>query len=366
MSLDVDRTAGIEDSSIVEADPTTDRRWDDFVRASPDGTFYHLAAWKRLLEQTYHFRPIYLAVEGADGSLGGLLPLFLVQSPLTGRKLVSLPFSDVCGPLARTDRVRQLLLNRACTIACDQRAKCLQIRSSRSDLQNSLPGLVADSRYADFVLRLNEDPNVLWTNPAMAKVRGHVRKAIRSGVAVYRGETDRDLSDFYALHLRTTKKHGMPAQPYAFFRNLVDILGRECEIRLLLARHEGRAIGASLFVAFGDCVYYAYNASEQSALALGPNDLLLWEAIQWACRAGFQRFSFGKTSLDNEGLVTFKRGWGAEAMPLRYYYYPDVVGLTSTAYGEKSRKYQAITIAWRALPSPVTDRIGGVLYKHLA
>lgn len=366
MSLDVARAAGTEGSSVVEVDPTTDRRWDDFVRAFPNGTYYHLAAWKRVLEQTYHFQPIYLAAETPDGSFEGLLPLFLVQSPLSGRKLVSLPFSDVCGPLASTERALRLLLDRAYAIAGSQRAKYLQIRSSRSDLQSAQPSLVADSRYADFVLRLNEDPNVLWTNPAMAKVRGHVRKANKSGVTVNRGDTDRDLSEFYALHLRTTKKHGMPAQPYAYFRNLVHTLGHDCEIRLLLARYEGRTIGASLFIAFGDCAYYAYNASEQSALALGPNDLLLWEAIQWACRAGYQRFSFGKTSLDNEGLVTFKRGWGAEAVPLRYYYYPDVVGLTSTAYGEKSRKYQAITIAWRALPAPLTDRIGGLLYKHLA
>ncbi len=351
---------------VVEVDPTTDPRWDAFVRADPAATFYHLAAWKRVLEQTYHFQPLYLAATVADGSFEGVLPLFVVQSPLTGRKLISLPFSDICGPLARTKDALRSLLDHACDLADDQHAKYVQIRSSRGDLHGIQPRLVADTRYADFVLGLEESPDILWNNPILAKVRGHVRKAARSGVTISRGETRQDVQEFYALHLRTTKKHGMPAQPLDYFLNLVRTLAADCDVRLLLARHGGRTIAASLFIGFSDHVCYVYNASEPSALSLGPNDLLLWEAIQWACQGGYRRFSFGKTSLDNHGLVTFKRGWGAEALPLHYYYYPDVDGLTSTAYSERSWKYQVVTAIWRALPGPLTDRVGGILYRHLA
>lgn len=351
---------------VVEVDPAMDPRWDAFVRASPVATFYHLGAWKRVLEQTYHFQPLYLAATDPNGSFEGILPLFIVQSPLTGRKIVSLPFSDISGPLASTDSALRLLLNRACDVADDQHAKYVQIRSARGDLRSIQPRLVVDTRYADFVLGLEEDPDVLWSDPLMAKVRGHVRKAVRSGVTVSRGETTRDLRAFYALHRRTTKKHGMPAQPFDYFLNLVRILAADCHVRLLLAHHEGRTIAASIFIGFADQLSYVYNASEPTALSLGPNDLLLWEAIHWACQSGYRRFSFGKTSLDNRGLVTFKRGWGAEALPLHYYYYPEVDGLTSTAYRERSWKYRMITAIWRALPGPLTDRIGGVLYRHLA
>lgn len=359
-------TVHSEASRVIEIDPCVDPRWDSFVRASDSGTFCHLGAWSQVLRRTYHYRPYYLAVENPASNLVGLLPLFFVRSPLTGRKLVSLPFSDVCGPLTTNQEDLRTLLGHACTLREICQAKYLQIRSSRSDLTEAEPRLTTDARYLDFVLRLSDGPAAIWSNPVAAKARTHIRKAIKSDVAVQAGETEHDLRAFYALHLKTTKKHGMPAQPYAYFRNFWEILRPACAVRLLLARHLGRVVAASLFVGFGDCVQYAYNASEPDSLIVGPNYLILWQAIQWACEAGYGRFSFGKTSRENEGLVHFKRGWGADEIPIVYYYHPEAAGLTSTNYGERSARYQTVTQLWRTLPAPITNALGGLLYGHLA
>jgi len=206
----------------------------------------------------------------------------------------------------------------------------------------------------------------VWSRSSFATVRRHVRKANQKGITVHEGHAERELAEFYGLHLKTTKKHGMPAQTYRYFQNFWQLLPRDCDVRLLLARRDGRAVAASLFVGFGDCVQYVYGASEPSALPLGANYLVIWEAIRLACARGYRRFTLGKTSRENQGLLRFKRWWGADEIPLTYYYHPAVDGTTSSAYTERSLKYHIVTGLWRALPAPVTDRVGGLLYGHLA
>jgi FemAB-related protein (PEP-CTERM system-associated) len=350
---------------VVPINPTRDARWDRFAYASPEASFYHLSAWQQLLQDTYHFRSLALGVEADDGALHGVLPLFLVQSPLTGRRLISLPFSDVCGPLATGPRALDQLVAQALALQGQHQAKYLEIRTTRDDLETIAPPLVGDARYVDYVLDLSDGVDAVWSR-RIGGVRTKIRKALKLGVTAELGDTERDLRVFYALHLQTTKKHGMPAQPYRYFRNLWQTLRRECPVFLVIGRHQHRVVASSLFVGFRQTLYYVYNASDPDALDLNPNYVVLWEAVQWACQHGYQDFRFGKTSLDNPGLHRFKSQWGAQVVPLRNYYYPQVSGLTSTAYAERTWKHQAITRVWRALPAPVTDLVGGLLYRHLA
>ena len=74
--------------------------WDRFVLAHPEGTLFHLGAWKRLVEGTYPFDPEYLLAE-AGGEIVGVLPLFRVRSLLFGDALLSVPFAVYGGVVAR-------------------------------------------------------------------------------------------------------------------------------------------------------------------------------------------------------------------------------------------------------------------------
>ena len=61
-------------------------------------------------------------------------------------------------------------------------------------------------------------------------------------------------------------------------------------------------------------------ASDRRHWELRPNNLVMWTAIDWACRRGYRQLDFGRSELDNEGLRDFKRRWGAMELPLRYSY----------------------------------------------
>ena len=73
-------------SSIVRIDPLADPRWDEFLATHPRGSVWHSSAWVRVTQRTYGYRPAHLAFE-RDGALEGILPLVLVDSRLTGRRL---------------------------------------------------------------------------------------------------------------------------------------------------------------------------------------------------------------------------------------------------------------------------------------
>ena len=77
----------------------TDPAWLDFVAAASEATVFHLAAWTRVLADTYRYRAVALATVDEQGRVTAGAPLARVRR-FSGAAWVSLPFSDHCPPLA--------------------------------------------------------------------------------------------------------------------------------------------------------------------------------------------------------------------------------------------------------------------------
>jgi hypothetical protein len=67
-------------------------------------TLYYTPAWLDLITELYGSSALPLTSTNASGRVTGYLPLCFIKSPVTGRRLVSLPFSDHC-PLLAVDQV---------------------------------------------------------------------------------------------------------------------------------------------------------------------------------------------------------------------------------------------------------------------
>ena len=76
-----------------------EKAWDASVVRKEGESFFHLFAWKSVIEQSFGFQHHYLCSKDHAGSINGTLPLFFIDSRLTGKRLVSLAFSYICGPL---------------------------------------------------------------------------------------------------------------------------------------------------------------------------------------------------------------------------------------------------------------------------
>src|SRR3954471_12858696 len=68
---------------IVLVDPCLQKDWDSLVMSHPGFSFFHGAAWARVLRDSYRFSPHYL-VAARDNRLLGLLPIMEARSPITG------------------------------------------------------------------------------------------------------------------------------------------------------------------------------------------------------------------------------------------------------------------------------------------
>ena len=81
-------------------DPLTDPRWPSLVERHPSASAFHTAGWLRALSETYGYAPLAVTASPPTSELTNALPVCRITSRFTGRRLVSLPFSDHCSPFA--------------------------------------------------------------------------------------------------------------------------------------------------------------------------------------------------------------------------------------------------------------------------
>lgn len=342
----------------------SDARLSTFVeQQAKDFSLYYSQAWLDLVATLYGYSVIPLIATNISGHITGFLPLCFMQSPLTGWRLVALPFSDYCPLLAVDECSANYLIDQAIRLAQQQKVRYLELRAGVNEVLAKRTDLVEGNLYARWLLPLATDPDAVWSG-LRKPIQHQIKKSRKLGVQVRIAQRREEMAHYYRLHLQTRcKKHGMPAQPQAFFCNLWDIFAAQGTIQLLLAEYQGNVIAGMILVASGTTVRYAYGASDERYLYLAPNNLLLWTAIAWGCSHGYQTLDLGRTACDNEGLMEFKRRWGAIEEPLPYYYYPRTAGLASTP--EHSGKFRLLASCWRKLPLWMAGPLGSFLYKHL-
>ncbi len=338
-------------------------RWSTFVEQQTKDSLYYSQAWLDLITELYGYAIIPLTTTNSAGEITGFLPLCSMHSPITGRRLVALPFTDLCPLLAVDETSANALVDQAMLLAQEQMVKYLELRAGINDVLSKRSDLMQGQLYVRWLMSLADDPDIVSAN-LRKPIQRQVKKSQKLGVQVRVAQQREDMAQYYRLHLQTRcKKHGMPAQPQRYFYKLWDTFAASGSMQLLLAEYQGRIIAGMILLASGATIKYSYGASDEQHLLLAPNDLLMWTAIKLGCMQGYRTFDMGRTACDNEGLMEFKRRWGAIKEPLPYYYYPHIAGLASTA--ESSLKFRLLTSCWKRLPLPVAGLLGGSLYKHL-
>lgn len=328
-----------------------------------DASFYYNQRWLDLITTLYGYHLIPLTVTDADGQVTGFLPLCAISSPLTGRRLVSLPFSDHCPLLATDAQTANALIEQAITLAKKQKVRYLELRTGTNEYLANHKDLEQADLYVRWLLPLNSNTQTVWSL-LRKPIQHQIKKSRKMGVTVRIAEQRAEVEHYYKLHLQTrSKKHGMPSQPASFFYSLWDHFAADNIMKILLAEHEGNVIAGMVILASGTTIRYAYGASDERFLHLSPNNLLMWHAIEWGCQQGYQTLDMGRTAQENEGLMEYKRRWGAQQEALCYYYYPATAGLASTS--EHSPKFRLLTNAWRRLPISITRPLSSLLYRHL-
>lgn len=105
-------------------------RWDQFVESCSEGTFFHRAGWKEVIERAFGHRTFFLYAE-RDGVMTGVLPLGQVKSRLFGNALISSPFCVYGGAVAEDEDSRSALQDRAKALALELEVDYLEFRNRK-------------------------------------------------------------------------------------------------------------------------------------------------------------------------------------------------------------------------------------------
>ncbi|NIP40180.1 MAG: GNAT family N-acetyltransferase [Candidatus Aenigmarchaeota archaeon] len=330
--------------------------WNELISVFPDATVFHTSNWAKVLAESYSYRPRYFCSFNGQ-ELTGAIPVMEVNSFLTGKRGVSLPFSDFCEPLVSEGVCYHELFEKAVEYGKSVGWKYLELRGGEK--YRGTDEVFGD--YATHSLELYRD-NERQFQGFRNSTRRNVRKALKEGVKTEISSSQEAVKGFYRLNCMTRREHGLPPQPFSFFEKVYEhIISRGLGI-ILLAAIGSKTISGAVYFHFGNNVLYKYGASNRAYQHVRANNLVMGEAIRWYGKRGFNAFDFGRTDLWNEGLLQFKAGWGV-AEGIQKYYRFDIKS-ESFVKGIQGKSHSFYGI-FKKMPVPLLNLIGSVSYRHV-
>ena len=343
----------MEIKRLSVTDTGTAARWDAFVLACPEATFFHRAGWQKVLGDVYRHATWFLYAED-QGRIVGVLPLAQVKSLLFGHSLVGLPFTVYGGVAANDPQAVSALEAEAQRIAKQLGAAHLELRNVKRRHQDwPLQDLYVTFRKEILPL---EQANML---AIPRKQRAMVRKGIKNNL---RSEIDPGVDRFFAMFADNVHRHGTPAMPKRWFQALRDVFGDSCEV-LTVVTEAGRPVSSVLSFYFRDEVLPYYAGDDEAARDLAANDFKYWELMRRACARGLKVFDYGR-SKQGTGPYAFKMNWGFEPTPLAYeycLYKRDSVPQNNP----NNAKYKLLIATWRRMPVGLANWLGPLVVRNL-
>lgn len=345
--------------------PLTDSRWGELVEWHPHASIFHHPSWLQALHRTYGFTPLAFTSSSAAEPLRDGLVFCPIRSWITGKRLVSLPFSDHCDTLADSEESRGFLST--------QIAKALTSVFDYAEIRSTYPLQVIpddnwrpSNRFLLHTISLRPSNDDIFRGFHRDCIRRKIKRAQREQLQYVAGRSDPLLDIFYALLIRTRRRHRIPPQPFRWFRNLRDCMGDRLNIHVALK--DGHPTTAMLTLRHQKTLTYKYGCSDERLNHLGGMPFLFWQVIQEAKCAQIEQLDLGRSEMDNEGLTTFKQHLGATAAPLTYWTYSD----RASGRAQRGNILQLaqhvmplLPASMLCLPRAILSLPGALLYRHM-
>jgi len=265
----------------------------------------HYSSPEFFLEPSWAGKKPFAILALSNGAVVGVLPAMHEGTKVSSRRYVS---------LAR---------NADATAASDALARGLLVEARTAKLvtvDSWVPlecfhgyGFQRRSQQGIIVLDLNQGAKTLFKQ-LNTRRRNGIRRALLRNVSVFQPTSEQDVHAFYAVYsawhgTKRKRIHGDKLSIDTF----LDRFRSNDNFQMFLAGVSGKIVaGITLRFSPGGLVEAANNSSLDSFLSHKPNDLLFWNAIEWACQKGFTRFSLG-------GSHRFLRQFGGQLYPVYRY-----------------------------------------------
>jgi len=322
---------------VLIINPLEQANWDNKLFSHEDYSFFHTATWAHIIHSSYGYKPLYFTIHHENRSTA-MIPFMEVNSPLTGKRGVSLPFTDYCEPVVSNNDQFAELFSHIGNYGKKNGWKYMEMRGGQKFFDQHEPS----EYYWGHTLDLTKGIKNISSNLRDSTKR-NIKKAEKGDVIIEITNSLNAINEFCRLNSLTRREHGLPPQPYYFFKAVYDNIISKHVGFVSLAKYKGTAIAGNVYFQHGKNVIFKYGASDKIYHHLRPNNLVMWEAIKWCCEKGYKNLCFGKTEPDHDGLRQFKMGWGTKEHIIKYYKYDlrinSFVKNTSPTYQHSSTRF---------------------------
>ncbi|MBZ4647028.1 MAG: FemAB-related protein system-associated [Clostridia bacterium] len=296
----------------------TDEMWDNYVSSHDYGNIFQTTSMYHVYENTQNYTPIKLcAIDNNDkivgvllgvviGELRGILGLGFVGS-FSRRSIIQ------GGPLVSNGslKISPKLLLEFDNIA-HQKSLYTQVWNMFDTKDISLENYQFDE-HLNFLIDLNCTEEEIWSRIHKSR-RKNINRSNKSGVTIEEIDDINQLPVFYNLLEETYKNVSVPLADISLFESAYKELVPKKMARFILAKHEGKYIGCRAILTFKETIHDWYAGASNDALSLYPNDILVWNILQWGVNNNFKIFDFGGAGHPEQeyGPREFKRRFGGD------------------------------------------------------
>lgn len=324
--------------------------WDALVE-NAGGTFCHVSAWRKIMEDVFGHETHYLVARDNDGELKGVLPLVILRSKLFGNYLLSMPCLNYGGPVG-SESARTALCEEAMRIAAARRIDLFEIRAR--DVEP--PNMTTTARKIAVIVPLAPTVEEMWEKRFKSKLRGKIKRPMNHGMEVRFGPAE--LDPFYEIFARNMRDLGTPVLPRRWFEAIRDSFGDSVIFATVYS--EGVAVASGCGFLYGGEFEITWSSALREHNSKHPNMLLTWALMQESIRRGAHAFNFGR-STPGSNTHEYKQQWGGHDIQLPWATW----GRKSGPPDQNSTKYRIACAVWSRLPVGLTKRIGPPLARQL-
>lgn len=343
--------------ALYSINPITDPRWDALVASHPRSSVFHRKEWLQTLVDTYGYQAIAITTAEPGKPLSDGIVFCEVDSWITGKRLVSLPFSDHSEPMLSAASSHHEFVEWLVAATHHRHLRYIELRP----IEWSSPAgpFSAGESFWLHTLDLSKPLEELFRNLNKNNLQRRIRKAERENLEYERGSSEQLLNDLFTLLLITRRRHQLLPQPRSWFHNLAKNLKSDFEIRI--ARKDGNPIAAIVTIRHRHTIVYKYGCSDEQYHHLAGMPFLFWKVISESKEEQAAELDFGRTELDNDGLLRFKDQFGTTRREITYLRHPQ----TTKEVGSISSRVPFAGKIFSALPGAVSWRLGSMLYRHM-
>lgn len=330
------------------------QKWDAYVAANPAASLYHQWVWGDVIEESFGHDRFYLAALD-NGAIRGILPLVSIRSRLFGHSLVSIPFFSYGGLLADNSAARDVLLDRAASLASSLGARRVELRQGAS-----CPiGWTGSVSKVTMEIPLPATSAEYWASLSSG-IRNKLRNGQRQGFRIEWSGID-SLPVFYRIFALSMHQHGTPVYPSAFFASQLRLL--PAHTRILSLWDNDRPVAAAFVTTHPRALEIPWSASLLEVRKRYAPLLMFYTVIEKAIEEGRASVDLGRSS-PGSGTHEFKRHLNAVERPLHWYYWLAPGASLPHLHADNARFRFAIEL-WKRLPLAVANSIGPRVVRSL-